>query len=283
MRFLFIFLSSFLLSSCNLLKDKDTVLAKVGDNLLYYSEVVSLIQPSTTPKDSANIVQRYINNWLRKQLLMQQAKSLISDADESEIEKKVNEYRQQLYIYYAEKKFVEEFLDTTITYEQIKEYYDSNQSNFELKQNIIQGIFVKIPKEIPYIHKIRIMLQTTQPPRETLAPILAQYTEEFFVTDTNWIYIDELLFGTPLAHLLKNQTETLRASSFFEAKDENYIYMLRVLKYKFSNEISPLNLVEKNIRNILINKRKIELRQQYEREIFEKSVQGKDYEILVSY
>jgi len=259
----------------------DPVVAKVGDVFLYQSEINSVIKERKTSKDSANIVQRYIDNWLKKQLLIKRAMEEISESDEVEIEKKVAEYRFQLLLYQAEKKFVEDHLDTSVSQKQIENYYLANQANFELKQNIVKGFFLKIPKDVSHIHKVKNMLYASKPPLEDIRNYATQYAEEFHITDTNWIYLDPIILGTPLTENLKNQTQTLRYASFFEARDDNYTYLLRVTDFKISNEISPLSFVEKNIRDIILNKRKIELRRQYEDDIFEKSIPGKDYEILV--
>ncbi|HKK42825.1 MAG TPA: hypothetical protein VJ963_10485, partial [Bacteroidales bacterium] len=45
-------------------------LAEVGNVILYYDEVPSLLQNNVTDSDSAAIIQNYINKWAKRQLLL---------------------------------------------------------------------------------------------------------------------------------------------------------------------------------------------------------------------
>src|SRR5213083_1508767 len=47
--------------------------ARANDNYLYKDELAGIVAPGTPPQDSARLVEAYINSWIRKQLLIQEA------------------------------------------------------------------------------------------------------------------------------------------------------------------------------------------------------------------
>ena len=61
-----------------------------------------------------------------------------------ELEKELNEYRNNLLLYAYREKLVIDQLDTVITEEEVEEYYEGNKKNFELKRNIAKILFVKV-------------------------------------------------------------------------------------------------------------------------------------------
>jgi hypothetical protein len=53
-----------------------------------------------------------------------------------------------------------------------------------------------------------------------------------------------------------------------------------VKEVKYKNSVSPLEFEKENIRNILLNQRKLELIQKLEKDIFEEAVSKNQFEIL---
>lgn len=82
---------------------KGQPVARVGDEYLYKSDLNGLIVGRTTPQDSANIIGRYVDTWIKKQLLLKAAAEEVN-IDELEIQRKLAEYRYQLIAYEFEKR-----------------------------------------------------------------------------------------------------------------------------------------------------------------------------------
>ena len=59
-----------------------------------------------------------------------------------------------------------------------------------------------------------------------------------------------------------------------------YLYLtLKIDQYKLSEQISPIAFVENDIRNVILNSRKVALAKGLENEIFERSKENEDYKI----
>jgi hypothetical protein len=260
-------------------KQEKIPIARVGNKYLYANDLQNIFSPGMSSKDSANIASRYVDTWVQKQLLLLKAEE---NTDMGvEIEKRVEEYRQQLLLFAYEKKMIEESLDTTVTAQQIEAYYRANESNFELKQNIVRCLYLKLPKDKPLIDKIKALLyNNTEAGRNNLISLAAQFAEEYHLSDTTWKSFDELISGTPWQTEITNPIQALKTQTYFETSDQSNVYLLKINDYKILNQTSPLQYVEKTIRDIIINKRKIELRQQNETNVFKEAVAGRDYEIF---
>ena len=96
--------------------------------------------------------------------------------------------------------------------------------------------------------------------------------------DSIWINFDDIIKNTPLAEI-PNKVQFLRTRKFVESSDDNSKYYLKIDEYKKTDDIAPLEIVRDQIANIIINKRKVELAGNLEKEVYDKAVQTNAFEI----
>jgi hypothetical protein len=132
-----------------------------------------------------------------------------------------------------------------------------NRGQFELKGNIVKFDFVKINKRSRHLREFRNLLKSSDPGNIVK---LAEYAEKN-ATDywfaREWVSFNDLLDEMPLE--VDNQPLYLRRTSYAEADDSLFIYLVRINDYKTADSISPLEFEKDKIRNIILNARKIEL------------------------
>ena len=286
MRNLFTFILLLFLVSCNFFNttgEQDAAngnpVARVDDNYLYDKDLQGLVPPRTSSEDSANILKRYVNAWVRKQLILKSAEES-TNINEAEIARKMQDYRYQLIVYNYEKKYIRERLDTAISDEEIQEYYDENRDNFILKQNIIKGILLKVPKEAPQTDRLKVWLRSnSEADAEKLRSYAYTFADSYLLDDSVWLDFDEYLYNTPFKDEITNPIQTLKRSTILETSDSTNLYFIRIRDYKISDQHSPLEFVKAQIRDVLINKRIVALKKERENEIFEKALKNEDYEI----
>ncbi len=258
--------------------EEEIKVARVNDKFLYANDLADIVPPDAAPDDSARIAKRYINSWIRKQLMIDEAASKI-EFDEQELERKILDYRYALMVYEFEKYYVNTELQKKVTEEEIAQYYEANKDNFELKQIIIRGVFVKVPKEAPRLNKLREFMELKKDDDlEKLKSYCYRFASDFMLDRNTWVNFEELVTNTPLMSI-PNKVQWLEANKFVETSDDHYLYFLKVRNYKISNEISPLEFVRDQIETIIINKRKTELATQLEKEIYEKAEKNDAFEI----
>jgi hypothetical protein len=275
------------LVSCDLLKIKEegsesiseiVPVARVYNKYLYPEDLEGLTSEAINSSDSTDIAERYIRSWIKKQLLIDKAADRI-DFDEAELSRKILDYRYALMVHEFKQYYINEKLQTQVTEEEIQSYYNSNQDNFELKQNIIRGIFIKLPKEAPKIKKVGKLIRSKKPTdSEELASYCFQFATYYTLEDTVWWNFNELIQSTPLASI-PNQEQYLKANKYVETSDQKFEYFLYIKEYKIADQISPLEFVRDDIKEIIVNKRKIELANQLESDIYSEAQTNNDFEI----
>jgi len=195
------------------------------------------------------------------------------------LSRKILDYRYALMVHEFKLYYINEKLQTQVTEEEIQSYYNSNQDNFELKQNIIKGIFIKLPKEAPKIKKVGKLIRSKKPTdNEELASYCFQFATYYTLEDTVWLNFNELIQSTPLASI-PNQEQYLKSNKYVETSDQNFEYFLYINEYKIADQISPLEFVRDDIKEIIVNKRKIELANQLESDIYLEAQTNNDFEI----
>lgn len=239
-------------------KDKDRIaVAKANNEYLYLDEVKDIVPVGTPAKDSLELITKYIDNWIRESLVTQKAESNLGD-EQKNVEKQLRDYRNSLITYTYEKELVKQKLDTVVSESEIEEYYNNNQADFELKDNIIKVVYVKVDKKAPGIEKLKRMYKSDDmSERELLASYCHQFASNFYLDDSSWLLFDDLLKEIPIQTY--NKELFLQNNRFVEVSDSLNHYFVNIKGFKIRNSLSPLGFEKENIKNIILNKRKLQL------------------------
>lgn len=263
-----------ILAGCGYFKPKNLAsteqpIATVLDQTLYPSDLDGLLSAGVSKSDSAQLVEKYINDWVKKQLMIASA-TQSSAINEAEIERRVLDYRYALIVHSFEKKHIDKHVNFEIDEKEVDAYYREKADNFLLKQNIFKGLFVQVPKSSPNLNGLRKDLKQYPANRESVIRYCSQFATNSFLEDSTWLNFDEVIFGTPLESTT-DKTKFLKSTTYSETSDQNSLYFLVILDYKLIDEVSPLEFIRNDIRNIIINKRKITLKKELEENIYEEA------------
>ncbi len=278
---------AFMLTGCDLIRMKKEkyeedltrkAVARVNDTYLYLDELEGIVTANTPRDDSIARLSAYINSWIRKQVLINEALKRI-DINEAEVERKILDYRYSLIAYQFQKLYIQQNMSEVVADAEIEEYYKANLDNFILKQNIIRGAFIKVPQGAPRTNRIKdLIFSNKQNDRDDLKSYCLSFSTAYHLSDSSWIEFDKLVVGSPLAEI-PNKIQFLKSYPYYETSDAGSLYYLKIDAYKISDNVSPLEFVKEDIKNIIINKRKVELARKLEEEVYEKAVENKEFEI----
>ncbi len=280
-----VFLSLF---SCDLIRikkeranddGKRKAIARVNNAYLYSDELKGIVPEKTTKDDSAARINAYVTSWVRKQLLIQEALKTIN-IDEAEVERKMLDYRYSLIGYEFLNYYIQQHLNDSVDEASIEKYYKAHLDNFILKQNIIRGAYIKVSKEAPRTKRIKdLMFSFKEKEINELKSYCLSFSAAYHLADSSWIEFDKLAVNSPLAEI-PNKIQFLRSYNYYETSDQAYLYFLKVDAYKITDNISPLEFVKHDIKNIILNKRKVELAKKLEDEVYENAAKRKDFEVF---
>jgi len=268
-------------SSCGLQKDESGgVLARVGENYLYVEDVAPLLANGVSSQDSASIVSNFINNWAAKQLLLEKSRINLSEEKLAEFDALVNDYRTDLYTRAYKEALVWQGSDSTVSRVQLREFYESEKENFRLKEKIMKLRFIELPKQ--FLNKkeaSRSLDDFKEKDRVYLDSVAVQFKKMNF-NDSLWIKASKVINEIPpLNH--ENEGKYLNNSQFFELEDANGVYLTKIIEVRNVNDVAPLSFIEPTLRQVLLNRRRLEYARKLEAEIIDEAIKDKEFEIYV--
>ncbi len=267
--------------SCDSLfnKKEDKIpVARVGDTYLYKEDLKELLLTNMSKADSTSLVNNYINNWAYKQLLLSKSKINLPEEKLEHFEQLVSNYRTDLYTGAYKEALVLQSHDTAITRNQLTEFYEREKENFKLKERIIQLRFVELPTQFLDKDVVAKKLKDfKESDKRYLDSISVQFRKVNF-NDSIWVNVFRVMEEiTPLT--AENQDKYLKKSQFFELQDSLGVYLVKVNDMLDINDIAPLTYIEPTIKQLLLNRRKLDYMKKLEVEVMDEAIKEKEFEV----
>lgn len=256
--------------------EKPNPIARVGNDILYAEDLAYLFKNKPNKQDSITVVKSYIDDWVRKKLLLQTATKYLPE-EKQNLEKKIEDYRESLLIYLYEDELLKQKLDTQISIEAIDTFYKAFKQNFRLDDALLQIAYIKMPKDAPKIDSARyLMANSNNKNKKRLESYCFRYAKDFYLKDSLWLSEQTVLNKLPIDI---GYLKTLENNgNMGEVGDSSYIYLLKVNDYKAKGEHAPMQYVQKDLRFMLINKRKQELLSNAFNNIYQDAIKNGDFE-----
>jgi hypothetical protein len=270
-----IFLTSvFILTSC-FNNEKGRVIASVNENDLLLSQVLK--EMPNQIEDSTFFVEKYMNDWIRKQLMIYHAEINLS-SDIQNYEKQIKDYRASLLIYTYQQELINQNFDTSISYTQVESYYNQYKDEFKLSKNIFKGRFIVVEKSAPQLKNLNKWYKSDKESSILdLTDYCQQFAKEYYLEDDKWQYFS--VFNNKLPEYIQEEDYFLENTKGVVFEDENLRYYVFVKDFKINGSVSPLELEQDKIRNVLLNKNKIEYLMQLEDELYQNGLALKKIKI----
>ncbi len=249
-------------------QSEDPVLAEVGSRKLFLSNVQNLINPGSTAVDSTAIVDGYVQNWIRENLMIEEAEKNV--AADINLNKLVDDYRSSLLVYNFEKRLVDKMLDTIIPEAEKKQYYSQNKNQYLLSHPILKCVIAKVPSKS--IGKTDLTKSLSKKDMTEAMFIIKEKATYHHLDTAAWITIADLNSLLP-GNMLKN--EKLSDGKVLKGKEGDSEFYVKILGYYDEKEIPPFDYIEGIITKTLLSERKIILLKKYRDDLFEKG----DYKI----
>jgi len=246
--------------------------ARAGDRMLYLDQIPGgLTAPGMSQADSTSAVQNYIRQWARKELLALRAEENLTPEYKAEVNRQLNEMRNNLLIYQYQHQMIIQKMDTIVTDSELEDYYVSNLSTFTLTVNLVKALFIKVPDGMPDLERIRKLYRSQDPSdiRE-LEEICYQYNLRYDDYRDEWIPFNHLLLEVPLES--DDQERWLARNSAVELKDDKFSYFIVIREYRLRNSVAPIEYIRGQVRTIILNNRRNDFLQELEDGIYNEAV-----------
>lgn len=256
-----------------------TPIASAKGEALTLEEIPPYLFDNVSAQDSKRVLENFALQWVKRQALLEQAKNHLSE-EEMDKSEEVQDYLNDLLIYEYQSKMMDRLLDTVIPEAAITDYYQANKENFELNENIVRLIFFKLPIRIKGRDQLWIDFQRNKSGiLEKLSKLSAQNGGNFYVDDNNWLRFSDILKEIPI--VAYNQELFLKNNKWLRLSDEEYDYFVNIIEFRIKNSISPLEFEKDRIRQILINRKKLQLMDSLENKAVQEALDKGKVKLLI--
>ena len=272
-----------MVSSCKYFKGKnptqgEKVIARANDDYLYLSDISSVMK-NVPKQDSAAFIANYAESWVRRKLLLKKAEQNVP-SDELGIDKKVEDYRQSLLLYEYEKGLINQKLNKAVGDDEINDFYEKNKVKFTLESDIYDVQYAQIHSDAQDLDKMRPIIMNPRTPDDTLKR--DGYCKAVAVTysfaDNNWLSSSAALKQFPIS---PDVLRTLVPGKFSEFKNNKDSYFVLVKSVRHMGDPSPLEFIRNQIKEVIVNKKKVILIQKIYDGIYQDAVKSGKCEVLV--
>ena len=248
------------LSSCRAISSflgSDEVVASVGSDNLYRSDLEALIPKGIASEDSVRLASQYINSWASDRVYLKIAEEQLSKS-ERDVTKELEDYRRSLLKYRYEQLYVNERLDTAVTDSQVQDYFDSHQDKFILPRPVVKARFLAIFSDSPAKEQIRKRMSSDDVNVLVEADSLAFSAAHRYVGwNDEWVDVTILAkeFGMDYTEVLaKRKGDWVEMEG--EAGLSRIAYISDMVK---EGELAPVEYAAQSIRDMIISTRKQKL------------------------
>lgn len=269
-----------LLTSCNYLAPQKPSqhLARVNDIYLDKAELTKALPQHLSATDSAIFAQSYITHWATKQLLLAGAKRNLPQQVQNEYDAMVKAYREELYTQAYKDMIIAHQMDTSVTEQQIEAYYSKNKENFKLNESLVKLRYIKLKKDYSQLSKIKEQFKRydstdqAQLHDESIKFLTASFN------DSVWIRTQTLYKQIP-PFKPEDSKENLQKNKYIELKDSLNVYLIYIKDVRLRHEQAPLFYVRPTLKEIILNKRKLDFAKDFEKNITKDALEDNQFEI----
>jgi len=275
-----LFLLCLLVCSCNYFKpeQKPQSIARVGKNYLYKSDIATLVPVGTSKEDSILLVRDFIDRWASQKLLIDAAERNLSDQKKKEYNALIKQYKIDLYTRAYIEEIVKKTVDTVVSQDDLKKYYKDNKENFKTNGTLVRLRFINLSKDNPRFETIRSKFFDYNKKDKKFWSTYALQFKAFALNDSVWVDMNQVYEKLPVINP-ENRDEYIQSGKRIQIQDKEDTYLIKITNVIERNQISPFEYIKPTLKEVILNRRKLELIKKFEKDITNDAIKNNDYEI----
>jgi hypothetical protein len=279
-QFVLILIGFTLIVSCDFLKAKDDrePIARVNESYLYQEDITDVVPEGASKEDSTLMVNAYINRWARQLLLMEGALINLSKEKQDDFSRLVEQYKNDLYTKAYLEGLVKRNIDTLVLEDEAELFYQANKESFKLNDDLLQFRYVSLPLNPIDLDTIKTRFKRFENKDKRYLDSISVQFKTYSLNDSIWVKYSQVVEKVPVVNF-ENKDQLLKKSNFLQLKDSLNLYLIQVKDIRLQNDYAPLDYVSPSIKNIVINKRKLELIKQLENDITNDAIKNNQFQI----
>jgi len=257
---------------------KPEAIARVNDSYLYKEELKGLVPAGTSKEDSTVIVRNYIDRWAAQKLLINAAEVNLDDKEKAAYDKLVRQYKSDLYTKAYIEEVVKTTVDTVVSDAEMSAYYNENKDNFRTNGILVRLRYIHLAKDNPRYETIKSRFFDFRKSDKKFWETYALQFKSFAFNDSVWVDMSQVYGKLPFVNP-DNRDEYIRAGKSIQYPAGDDMYLVKVTSVIDRNQISPFEYLKPTLREVILNKRKLELIKKFEKDITDDAIKDNKYEI----
>ena len=275
-----VYILFFIFGACDYIKkaQEPEAVARVGDNFLFRSDLQNLVPSGTSKEDSIAIVKSFIDRWATQKLLFKAAELNLNSEKVDELNQLIRQYKIDLFTNAYLEELIIRKIDTVVSNDEINQYYEANKQFFKNPNELVKLRYINLVKENPKFEKIRAKFNSFTPKdKNELAEMAIQFKSYAF-NDSIWVDINQVYEKLPFINA-DNKSKYVSNGMSYQFPDSTTVWMVKIKQVLPKDSPTPLQFLRPTIKQVIINKRKVELLQTIENEITNDAFKNNKYEI----
>lgn len=271
---LFLCISLFAVYACSGKEDvnvdptQDPIVTVKGQTL-YKATLNEILPVGLSPEDSLSAAQSYINMWINDLLMYDKAKHNITN--EEEINALVEAYKKSLVTNTYQEQLLKQELSKSISENELKAYYEQNLDKFRLEDNIIKGLYLKIPINSSQLNNFQKWYkQGTNNAIENIEKNSLQNVVGYEYFYDRWVDFDQVMDNMPTQ--ISDQKQFLLTNRNLEVRDSSFVYLLNIKEYKLAGNDAPYEYIKGHLSEIFVEQRKADFLKQVQKDLYDKAL-----------
>lgn len=271
---------SILFTACTLFNSnsKTKAIARVNSDYLYIEDIVNLVPPGISKEDSIVIVRSFIDRWASKKLLIKVAEVNLNSTKKATFDTLIQQYKIDLYTKAYLEEIVKRTTDTVITDKELKNYYQENKENFKTNGTIVRLRFINLKKDNPRYELIKNKFFDFRQSDKKFWETYSMQLNSFAFNDSIWTELSQVYLKLPFINP-DNRDDYIVTGKSIQKSEAGNSYLVKISNVIDKNQIAPFAYLKPTLKEVLLNKRKLELIKKIEKEITDVAIKDKKYEV----
>ncbi len=274
-------ISCWSLVSCQLfsVNEEVEVLAKVNAHRLLKSELNNIaLLKGLSSQDSAVFVKAYIERWATDKILLDRAQLNLPKSKQAYFDSLAKDYRDELLKKAYLDAVVEKQAKQQIDSFEVVKYFEQNKLNFKLNENLVKVRYIVLEKSIQGFETIKKAFKRfTAEDHLALSNQSLEY-KSLFLNDSTWLRTVDLKAQLdPFIESL--DLELFSQKGFVERNNKDTFVLLYVNDVRSRGDQAPLSYIKPTITQILVNKKKLEVSKDIQKELKNDAIQNNEFKI----
>ena len=275
---LVVLISFLFLINCEYFSNKPRLaVARLGDKYLFFEEIKNNMPINLSSEDSIIYINNQIIKWAKNLILNDKALINLDFEEQKNLFNMVESYKSDLFSHYYKEKMVKISMDTLISNNEIENYYYNNKLNFRLNQDLVKARYIKISADNYNIKDVRNRFKRFNQEDIIFLDSISLQFSLFSLNDSTWINKDLFFSKFPdIKTYIKNNI--VKKTLFYQLEDSLELYLIKINKSVFRNDVAPLDFIKPTLKQILLNKKKIQFISDFEKDLINDAIQKKEFE-----